>query len=339
MAAPSGGSEEPRSGSATSASSERDHKADPDRHQRQLDVLDERGLEGVSPVLAHPARAEPVVVPQAVGPTAEVRDDRAAGLAEAGHFSRSSRFTTPSGDPSAPTTRSASRRSAMRSGERVPQARVRGQARQSVLRRRRELELAERLQRERLERPVAADEVRHELVHRVLEDLLRRVVLGEPAALAEDRDPVADLDRLVDVVRDEDDGLAQLLLKPEELVLQPRAHDRVDRAERLVHQHQGRIGGERSCEPDALALTAGELRGEALRVRRVEPDKVEQLGGALLDPRARSAEQLGHRADVRLHRHVREEADLLDDVADRAAELGEVVVADLTCRRCGCSRS
>ena len=109
---------------------------------------------------------------------------------------------------------------------------------------------------------------------------MRRVVLGEPAALAENRDPVADLDRLVDVVRDEDDGLAQLLLQPQELVLQARAHDRVDRAERLVHQHQRRVRGERAREADALALAAGELRGEALRVGRIEPDELEQLGRA-----------------------------------------------------------
>ena len=63
----------------------------------------------------------------------------------------------------------------------------------------------------------------------MFQDPLRRVVLREPAALAQDRDAVADLDRLVDVVGDEDDGLPQLLLevrlgrrprrKPQNLVL------------------------------------------------------------------------------------------------------------------------
>jgi hypothetical protein len=45
------------------------------------------------------------------------------------------------------------------------------------------------------------------------EDPLRRVVLGEHAALAQDGDAVAHLDRLVDVVGDEDDGLAQLAVQ------------------------------------------------------------------------------------------------------------------------------
>ena len=163
----------------------------------------------------------------------------------------------------------------------------------------------------------------------MLEDLHRRVVLREPAALAQDRDAVADLDRLVDVVRDEDDRLANLLLEAEELVLQTCSHNGVDRSERLVHQHQRRVGRERAREADALALTTGKLRGETLRIGRIEPDELEQLGGARPDPRAGPAEQLRHRADVRLHRHVWEEADLLDDVADRAAQLGDVVVADL----------
>ena len=183
---------------------------------------------------------------------------------------------------------------------------------------------------ERLERTVAADEVRDELVHGVLEDPLRRVVLGEPPALAEDCDPVADLDRLVDVVGDEDDGLADLLLQPEKLVLQTGADDRVDRPERLVHEHQRGICSEGAREPDALPLATRQLGREALPVLvRVEPDELEQLARARLDPLPVPAQQTRHRTDVRLHRHVREEADLLDHVADRAAQLRQVVVADL----------
>ena len=74
-----------------------------------------------------------------------------------------------------------------------------------------QLELVEPGQREALEATVGADEAGDVVVGRVREQLLRRVVLGEDAALAEDRDPVADEDRLVDVVRDEDDRLPQLL--------------------------------------------------------------------------------------------------------------------------------
>ena len=65
-------------------------------------------------------------------------------------------------------------------------------------------------------------------------------VLLQVAALAEDGDAVAHLDRLVDVVGDEHDRLADLLLEAEELVLEAAAHDRVDRPERLVHEHDRR---------------------------------------------------------------------------------------------------
>ena len=74
------------------------------------------------------------------------------------------------------------------------------------------------------------------------------------------------------------DGLAHLALQPEELALQPLAHDRVDGAERLVHQQHRRVGRQRAGDADPLALAAGELVRVALGVaRRVETDQVEQL--------------------------------------------------------------
>ena len=68
--------------------------------------------------------------------------------------------------------------------------------------------------------------------------------------------------------------LRSSLLQAQELVLQPLAVDRVDRAERLVHQHQRRVGGERAGHADALALAAGELRRVAVApCRPVEADR------------------------------------------------------------------
>ena len=76
----------------------------------------------------------------------------------------------------------------------------------------------ERPQREPPQRAVLADELLDELVGRVREDRVGRVVLREHAALAKDRDAVAHRDRLVDVVRDEDDRLADLAVQPPQLV-------------------------------------------------------------------------------------------------------------------------
>ena len=182
-------------------------------------------------------------------------------------------------------------------------------------------------QRQALQRPVGADEVLDELVGRVHQQLGRGRVLGDLAALAHDRDPVAHLDRLVDVVGDEEDGLADLRLQAQELVLQALAVDRVDRAEGLVHQHHQRVRRQGAGDADALLLAAGELRRVALGEVGVEPDQGQQLGaprrGALLLP----AEQLGHGGDVLGDRAVGEEADLLDHVADLAPQLRRVAVA------------
>ena len=67
------------------------------------------------------------------------------------------------------------------------------------------------------------------------------------------------LHRLVDVVADEHDGLLQLRLELHELVLDDLAVDRVDGAERLVHQQHRRVGGERAHHADALLLAARQL--------------------------------------------------------------------------------
>ena len=82
--------------------------------------------------------------------------------------------------------------------------------------------------------------------------------------------------------------LRMLGLQAQELVLQPLAVDRVDRAERLVHEHQRRVGREGAGHADALALAAGELRGIAVaHLGGIEADELEQLVDARADPLAR----------------------------------------------------
>ena len=108
---------------------------------------------------------------------------------------------------------------------------------------------------------VGADEGGHEVVGGVGQDLGRGARLGDHAALAEDDDLVGQQERLVDVVGDEHDGLAELALQPVELGLQVGAHDRVDGAEGLVHQQDVRIRRKTTGHAHALLLTARELTG------------------------------------------------------------------------------
>ena len=76
--------------------------------------------------------------------------------------------------------------------------------------------------------------------------------------------PVGEVDRLLDPVRDEDDGLPERGPDPQQLVLQVAAGERVERAEGFVHEQHGRIDGEHAGDGDALAHAAGEV----LRIAR-----------------------------------------------------------------------
>jgi hypothetical protein len=64
-----------------------------------------------------------------------------------------------------------------------------------------------------------ADEIFDERIGGVGEDVLRLVVLSYARLVSKDRNAVAHLYCLVDVVRNEDDRLLDLLLETQELVL------------------------------------------------------------------------------------------------------------------------
>ena len=124
--------------------------------------------------------------------------------------------------------------------------------------------------------------------------------------------------------------LASRRRMPRNSACRPRPHDRVDRAERLVHQHHRRIGGERARHADALALPAREMARIAVEeLSGLEADQRQHFLDARRDPRGGPAEQLRHGGDVLRDRHVREQPDLLDDVADAAAQLDRVGARDV----------
>ena len=79
---------------------------------------------------------------------------------------------------------------------------------------------------------------------------------------------VAEEDRLLDVVGDEQHGLALALPDAEQHFLHQRAGLVVERAERLVEQQDRRIVGERARDRGALLHAAGELLGIVMRERR-----------------------------------------------------------------------
>ena len=82
-------------------------------------------------------------------------------------------------------------------------------------------------------------------------------LLDAPAV--EHGDAVGQHQRLLLVVRDIDEGGAELAVDALDLELQPFAQLLVERAERLVHQQQRRVEDDGARQRDALLLAAREL--------------------------------------------------------------------------------
>ncbi|MNI52301.1 hypothetical protein D3C73_1070670 [compost metagenome] len=123
-------------------------------------------------------------------------------------------------------------------------------------------------------------------------------------------------------MRDEHDGLAQFLLQAQEFTLQLFPGDGIRGTEGFVHEHHGRIRGQGPRNANTLLLPAGQLARVAGGERfGVKLDDGQQLFDAV--PRALlvPAQELGHHRDVLRDGHMREQADLLDDVADPTAQL------------------
>ena len=176
---------------------------------------------------------------------------------------------------------------------------------------------------------VEAEEVLHVPVGRRAQQPLGRVQLGDLPAGPEDGDLVAHLDGLLDVVGDQHHGLVQLRLEPEELILQGGPDNRVDGAERLVHQQHRRVGGQRPGHPHPLLLAAGQLVRVAAGQVLVQADQRHQLPGPGPGLALAPADQQRHRADVVLDGPVREQPRLLDHVADAPAQRRRVLLLDV----------
>src|SRR3954452_23622608 len=112
-------------------------------------------------------------------------------------------------------------------------------------------------------------------------DLVRGSALLQ-ASIAQDGDPVRQLQRLVLVVGGEDRGLARALVDIAQPASELFSHFRVQSAEGLVQEQHPRLNRERPRQRHALALSARELGWEALLQPR-KLDEVKKLADALPD--------------------------------------------------------
>ena len=100
-----------------------------------------------------------------------------------------------------------------------------------------------------------------------------------------------------------------------------RAGDRVERAEGLVHQQNGRIGSECAGYADALALAAGKfVRAAGGEFVRIETDEGEEFFDALRNASRIPFFQFGNQSDILCDGEVGEQSAFLNDVPDAAAQ-------------------
>ena len=126
---------------------------------------------------------------------------------------------------------------------------------------------------------------------------------------------------------DEDDGLSEAASEGAELALKLGARNGIERAKGLVHQENWRIRGESAGHPDTLALAAREFSWTAMsEFGRVEADELEHFFDSGGHARCIPIFEAGNEGNVLGDREMGEEAGLLDDVTNAAAEPNRVPV-------------
>ena len=134
-------------------------------------------------------------------------------------------------------------------------------------------------------------------------------------AVLQHRDPAGHGQRLGLVVGDVHHRDAQLLVQMLDLVLHALAQQAVQRAQRLVHQHQRRLEHQRPRQRHALLLPARQLHRAAVAERL----HAHPLEGALHPGRDLALARAAHaqrERQVLPHRHVREQRVVLEHHAD-----------------------
>ena len=95
------------------------------------------------------------------------------------------------------------------------------------------------------------DEVAHIVIGGMHREMVRLVDLHD-LAIPHNRHPVRKHQRLIGVVRDENDRLVHSLVQVFELLLQGAPPDRIDLAERLIHEQYGSVHRHGACDSDSL---------------------------------------------------------------------------------------
>ena len=165
------------------------------------------------------------------------------------------------------------------------------------------------------------------------EQLRGRPDLHEPARV-QHGDPIAEQQRLGHVVGHEDRGEAELAADAPERLLQAVAGERIERAERLVEQHEPRRAASARATPTRCCWPPESVVGTAVAERRRRARPAPAARRRARDAFRVPAEQARRHGDVLADRQVREQPDLLEHVADaRGAARCGLEVARVARRR------
>src|SRR5579864_79943 len=152
----------------------------------------------------------------------------------------------------------------------------------------------------------------------------------DQAAVFKKRDARAEKQGLAQVMSNEHHGLVQLSLQLQEFLLQFRAGDRIQRAERFVHKKDGWVGRKRTGNAYALALSSRELRRIARCNLRIKANKREQFPHTLTNFWVGPAHHFRHQPDIFFDRVMRKQADLLDHISNAPSKFNRIPLANRT---------
>ncbi len=158
------------------------------------------------------------------------------------------------------------------------------------------------------------DEIGNVVVRRVGHDFLGRSDLNHLTVL-HDGDARSHANRFVQVVGNEQGGLAHRAGEFQELVLQPPANERVQRRERLVHQEDLGVRREGAGQADALLHPTRQFPGHTVAIA-LQVNRLDDPVGDLMTGIGVGVPQLEGERDVVAYAAMRQQRHVLEHHAD-----------------------
>src|SRR6266446_1938403 len=114
----------------------------------------------------------------------------------------------------------------------------------------------------------------------------------------------------------------------QEFPLQLSPSDGIERAERLVHQENWRIGGQSAGNAHSLALSTRKLTWMPRGQLRIEPDQLQEFLHTLTNPLCRPSFKLRHERDVALDSEMRKQPHFLNHITNHSPEPDQIPIAN-----------